>query len=435
VLRVLELARRFEACGASSFRAFVERLAAEAQRGEASEAPVVEEGTEGVRIMSVHKAKGLEFPVVVLCDPCAPAAPRTPSRLVDPARRMWAMPLAGCAPAELLADATALLERDREEVVRVAYVAATRARDLLVVPVVGDGELSGWLEPLNGAVVPGALERREARPATGCPQFGKESVLDRPEGLLRALSVSPGLHRAAPEGPEVVWWDPHVLDLTTEIEGGLRSNDLLVEDAASHPAAEAHRGWAARHAAAVEKGGRASVRVETATARSFAAPLVDGPEVEVELAAVESRDRARPRGKRFGTLVHAILAEVGLNAALAEIETRARAEGRRMGAPPDEVSAASAAVAAALQHPLLRRASRSAEVRREEALVHRLADGTILEGTVDLAFREGEGWVVVDFKTDAQPDAHARYAAQLRVYCAAISAATQVPARAAILAV
>ncbi|HEY4730367.1 MAG TPA: UvrD-helicase domain-containing protein, partial [Myxococcales bacterium] len=148
VLRVLDLARRFEAAGASSFRAFVDRLATDAERGDAAEAPVVEEGTEGVRIMSVHKAKGLEFPVVVLCDPCAPAEPRKPSRLVDAERKVWAMPLAGCAPAELLADAAALLKRDREEVVRVAYVAATRARDLLVVPVTADEELQDWLEPL-----------------------------------------------------------------------------------------------------------------------------------------------------------------------------------------------------------------------------------------------------------------------------------------------
>src|SRR5204863_5212575 len=189
VLRVLELARRFESAGASSFRAFVDRLAADAERGDAAEAPVVEEGTEGVRIMSVHKAKGLEFPVVVLCDPCAPAAPRTPSRLVDPERKVWAMPLAGCAPAELLADAPALLERDREEVVRVAYVAATRARDPLVVPVVADEELQGWLAPLSPVLYPAPLLRSKAGAAAGCPTFGNEAVIDRPEGALTALAV------------------------------------------------------------------------------------------------------------------------------------------------------------------------------------------------------------------------------------------------------
>jgi ATP-dependent exoDNAse (exonuclease V) beta subunit len=69
LLRVLDLARRFESAGATSFRSFVLRLEEEAERGGAAEAPVVEEGTDGVRIMTVHKAKGLEFPVVVLVDP------------------------------------------------------------------------------------------------------------------------------------------------------------------------------------------------------------------------------------------------------------------------------------------------------------------------------------------------------------------------------
>ncbi len=73
-LRMVDLARRFEQCGASSFRAFVERIEADAEAGQAEEAPIVEQGTEGVRMMTVHRAKGLEFPVVILVDPTFPSA-------------------------------------------------------------------------------------------------------------------------------------------------------------------------------------------------------------------------------------------------------------------------------------------------------------------------------------------------------------------------
>src|SRR2546427_5585634 len=331
VLRVLELARRFEAAGASSFRAFVDRLASDAERGEAAEAPVVEEGTEGVRIMSVHKAKGLEFPVVVLCDPCAPPAPRKPSRLVDPERKVWAMPLASCAPAELLDDAPALLQRDREEGVRVAYVAATRARDLLVVPAIADEEPDAWLEPLNAAIYPAPLTRRDPRPAPGCPAFGGEAVLDRPQGALTALAVPPGLHAPQAGTHEVVWWDPRALDLGREEENWLRERDLLlVDDGAARLTSEAHQRWQERRKETLERGARPSLRVETATARSL--PAVAGE--PVELAAGGVRDLSPARGRRVWSLVHAVLAETDLRAGPQAGGCGARARAPPVGAPP-----------------------------------------------------------------------------------------------------
>jgi superfamily I DNA/RNA helicase len=121
-LRLADLARRFER-GASSFRAFVEQIEAAAESDEAAEAPIVEEGTEGVRVMTVHKAKGLEFPIVILADPSCPATHDIPSRHVDPARRLWLEPLCGRVPAELLETADEELQRDQAEAVRLVYVA------------------------------------------------------------------------------------------------------------------------------------------------------------------------------------------------------------------------------------------------------------------------------------------------------------------------
>jgi ATP-dependent exoDNAse (exonuclease V) beta subunit len=69
--RLVDRAREFEAGGAPSFRAFVDWLDDQAERGGGEEGPIVEEGTEGVRMMSVHRAKGLEFPVVILGDGAA----------------------------------------------------------------------------------------------------------------------------------------------------------------------------------------------------------------------------------------------------------------------------------------------------------------------------------------------------------------------------
>jgi ATP-dependent helicase/nuclease subunit A len=68
VLHVSELARQYELEGGMSFRGFVERLREAALGGQSAEAPILEEGSDGVRLMTVHKAKGLEFPVVILGD-------------------------------------------------------------------------------------------------------------------------------------------------------------------------------------------------------------------------------------------------------------------------------------------------------------------------------------------------------------------------------
>ena len=452
VLQILEHARRFESAGARSFRSFVDLLTGEASQGSTPEAPVVEEGTDGVRVMTVHKAKGLEFPIVILCDPTAPGAPANPSRHVEPERGLWAMPLASCAPSELLEHRAEELQRDADESVRLAYVAVTRARDLLVVPATGDGEPGGWLEVLNEALYPNPAQRRTPALAAGCPPFGKETVLDRPE-LLQALpSVSPGQHQTR-AGVKVVWWDPAPLALQREFEGGVRDLDLLVDDAGSHAAAEVtrqqHAAWQLRRADALRALSVPSLRVTTATERAAAASAPEpggasglgrvggsaGARRSIETVVVPGRDPLRPRGRRFGSLVHALLASVSLEADQATIERAARLQARLLGADAAETAAGAAAVAAALRHPLLRRAAVSADLFREVPFLKSEPPDSILEGTIDLAFREespSARWTVLEFKTDADEQA-GRHDAQVELYCAAIESATGEPATGVIL--
>ena len=91
VLHVAELARQYERNDGLSFRGFVEALRQAAERGDAAEAPIVEDGSDGVRLMTVHKAKGLEFPVVVLADITAKLATLEASRSIDVARGRCAL--------------------------------------------------------------------------------------------------------------------------------------------------------------------------------------------------------------------------------------------------------------------------------------------------------------------------------------------------------
>jgi len=440
VLHLVDESRRFEARGATSFRAFVEWLAERAARGSTGEAPVVEEGAEGVRIMTVHKAKGLEFPVVVLCDPTANRTSDRPSRLLDPARKLWAGQLAGCVPRELHEHRDAVLRADDAENVRTAYVAATRARDLLVVPAVGDEPVDGWVDLLFPALYPPRGERRSAGAAPGCPPFGHDTVLERSFSATGSpeTSVRPGLYPELAGGHGVVWWDPRTLRLDVPPRGGVQQ-ELLVEDeegGGSREQAEvaAYREWMARGEATREAGRAPSRTVQTATA--VARGGVPGGTREAELAAavrVESTRAAaeadRPRGRRFGSLVHAALAGVPFPAADAppdgpRIAALTRAQGRLLGATGSEVEAATRAVTEALAHPVLRRAAAAgAATRRELPLAVRdEARGGWIEGTADLAFPEKDRWVVVDYKTDRRADDGA-YRAQLAVYGAALGRA------------
>jgi ATP-dependent exoDNAse (exonuclease V) beta subunit len=439
VLRVLDQARRFEASGATSFRAFVQKLEADAERGGAAEAPVVEEGTDGVRIMTVHKAKGLEFPVVILVDPTCASVQREPSRYVDGRRKLWVTPIAGCAPAELVENREEVLRHDAEEAVRLTYVAATRARDLLVVPVVGDERVAGWVDVFHPVLYP--AERRKSIPAPGCPAFGEDSVLERPDGAAEDAdhSVRPGLHVPQRGTHRVVWWDPRVLELEKEEEAGLRQQRILVADEGGMAAAgeRAHENWRARRAAFLERGALPTLRVRTATEVAH-----DGAVGESAIALESTeKPRDRPHGARFGTLVHAILADVPLAASAPAVAEIARAKGQLVGASKEEVEAATTATIGALAHPLLKRAQAAGkQCRREAPVTVTLEDGVLVEGVVDLVFYERDGatsgWIVVDYKTDAEISGRrAEYEQQVRLYVKAVVSATGESAKGILLSV
>ncbi len=56
-----------------------------------------------------------------------------------------------------------------------------------------------------------------------------------------------------------------------------------------------------------------------------------------------------------------------------------------------------------------------------------LIDGAVVDGAVDLLYRDGDQWVIVDYKTDGDADAavlRERYAPQGAAYAVAVEAAT-----------
>jgi ATP-dependent exoDNAse (exonuclease V) beta subunit len=457
VLHVAELARQYELDGGLSFRGFIEELRESADEASAAEAPILEEGSDGVRMMTVHRAKGLEFPVVVLADVTCKLNRADAGRYIDPARNLCALKIGGWAPTDLLDHEALEVARDREEGIRLAYVAATRARDLLVVPAVGDEPFDGgWIEPLNSALYPPVGARRSPQAAPGCPKFrSKDTVLERPDGdPAGEATVAPGLH-AFDAGYRVVWWDPTSLDLGVEPNDGLRREDLIVKNVDAALVAEdlrRYETWRAARDRAANDGRRPTIAVQTARAWvAGEAPLPDGavPPASVQLLAApiakrRSKGAAVPaHGPAFGALVHALLATAPLDAHQgggAALEQVAALEARLLGANDDDVAAAIEAVERALAAPILdeaRAAAAAGRCRREAPVTIALENGLLVDGIVDLAFERDGTWTVVDYKTDLEIAANgeAQYRRQVALYATAIAKATGKPAAGVLLRV
>jgi ATP-dependent exoDNAse (exonuclease V) beta subunit len=439
-MRLMDMARRYEANGgATSLRGFVEDLEARAEREQAGEAPIIEEGTEGVRIMTVHRAKGLEFPVVILADLTCNETAGEARRFVDPALRLCALRLAGSAPRELLDHAGEELRRDEEEAVRLLYVAATRARDLIIAPVVGDEPQSGWLARLTPVLYPDLTEYQPAADPhpSGCPPFKSRIVGIRPDNAnTRAPGLAPGGYQPAAGMHRVVWWDPAILDLDARETMGLRQTKLLQADDTKTRSAQGqsdYLAWRAQRERLIAKSAAPTLRVATTTqiVSTDARPSIP----EANGIAIEQTPRlaGRPHGNRFGTLVHAIMARIALDAEVTAITQSAAFYGRIVNATPDEITAAIDAVIAALGSPVIARARAALELRRESPLIATLDDGLLVEGIADLIFLEahegGRRWVLVDFKTDADLAPRLdEYRTQVALYLRALTRATSLPA-------
>ena len=95
----------------------------------------------------------------------------------------------------------------------------------------------------------------------------------------------------------------------------------------------------------------------------------------------------------------------------------------------------SAAATETVAHATCAMQTRWKRCRRETPVTLTDAEG-LLEGVVDLAFEEDGAWVVVDFKTDTDLQAHrAAYEQQVGLYVTAIARATGAPARGVLLRV
>jgi len=348
---------------AGEFLEYVENL----RTGRAREGEAQATGEGAVRIMSVHAAKGLEFPVVVLGD-VNYGGPRGRDGLLLHDALGVLLPLrndeedgAAEQPAiyRLAAMEEALQEAAEQD--RLLYVAATRAEDLLILNgCIGltqkgqPGWLNGWLKQL-------------------APHMGLDAqVLDYDEEGERALPLElevgsrslggvvyepgvptpPAAGVERPAGSEGAAWTPRLVAPMTAANTGEKEGD------------KGRRVW----------------RVRPPDERAHVPAWVVGSLVHEALAAWRFPDG----DKGFRQWAHA----------------RARHYGLTGPALLQQAAQRAANLLHRLQSHLLYAEVEGAERRLHEVPYNLTRDGRAEQGAVDLLYRRGGRWVVVDFKTD-----------------------------------
>ena len=368
---MVERARAFAEAGGNSLRAFLEWINRQAAEGaRVNETPAPESDEEAVRIMTVHGAKGLEFPVVILTALNSEPRADAPVVLFDRDSRSAEVRVGLAQSRFETAGYESLLEREKrleeDEATRLLYVAATRARDHLVL----------------------SMYRSDAR--------GERTAAGHIAGIL--------------EGKDGLWEPVPAAYVQAPLPGPGDGNGDSLD---GHSLAERDE-WDRHRRDLLQRQGRPV----SVAATGLANVLKEEPQTD------EPWKRGRG-GTALGRAVHSVLQTIDL-ATGHGIDETSRAQATAEGIPHRWEEVARLA-RVAVDSAVVRRATKS-RYWREAPVAIPVADG-VLEGFIDLMFEEHGGLVLVDYKTDSVDEegvdaAMARYRMQGGAYALAVQRAT-----------
>ncbi len=418
--KLIEQARGFDRSGVFSLADYLAQLA-QFVAGQPDEALAAthRETSDVVRLMTIHKSKGLEFPVVVVPDLERRGRASTTSVAYEPdlgplvaARDAAGEPLPGGL------DLYKFIEReeDEAEATRLLYVATTRAADYLIlssgVKQPGQAE-SGWRELLARRFdLDSGQLRAELPDGFGVPQI-KVTVEEPP------LAAEAASQRRRPDLSKVI----QRVERVAAEEAGRKSQSA------------------------------APIAPDAAARRMFSFSRLSGVlrARELEVHAIDEDDAApapasQSEALELGTLVHAALAQLdfaapGDLAALVRRHAAARAE---QSDTQQQIADAVDMLSRFVRSPRAAELAAARDLHAElEFLLAWPPDGTAgtdagplsctLEGVIDCLYQDAAGaWHVLDYKTNRVPakgvaHAAAAYEMQMLLYGLAVEQILHVP--------
>ena len=406
---LLDQARAWDDAGDASLRAFVEWVQQQAdERARVLESVAPEPDDDAVRILTVHGAKGLEFPIVILAGLNA-IPPNTVRGVVwtpngaefgcgvksagDRSRRTWTN-----TPGYPTADARENAH-DAAERLRLLYVAMTRAQDHLVL----------------------SLHHKSER-TSRCPAAKIAESLAKSAGqaVYETLSI-PASHRQSSS------------PASGRTSGASKSPSPISSTTGTQLPGPADREqWLEHRQERLRIAGRPASIAATALAIHPPDPRdLDGFSDDDGFLDAEEAGRPPWRRGRAGTAigraVHAVLQTIDL-ASGDHIETTARAQASAEQIPAREAEIAS--LADGLRRaPTVQAALTPGNRYWREVPVAAEVEGVLVEGFIDLLIETADGLTIVDYKTDRAPHdddldlALARYTPQGAAYALALETA------------
>ena len=375
---VVDQARAWSEAGGTSLRAYLEWATRQATDGtRVAEAVLPETDDDAVQVMTIHAAKGLQFPITIVA-----GLTTEPRARQDGATVLWAG--GGCeikvGPGVKTARYDELAALDEQlghhERLRLLYVACTRAQDHLVVST--HRRVRKNVDVEREKLTLAELVALESADSTARPFRAPAQ---------RALPLAPADYSGVP----FEFGDPEV--------------------------------WAAELARVLATGRRTSTVAATALA---AVVPDDDPGLAKEPRDLDLPAWNRGRyGTAIGKAVHGVLQTIDLTSG-EPLEATAAAQAAAEGVLGRERVVAGL-VRSALASDTVRRAASRRHWR--EVYVASPIGGVTLEGYVDLLYRDDGGLVVVDFKTDQVSAADletrlAHYRIQTAAYAVAIEQTT-----------